>query len=73
MKADLLNHIGNVRPGEAEILKSSSKAVKISGLGTSKKCASGGRQLGIDVNRWGARLAFCHASAVIHGEFLLQG
>jgi hypothetical protein len=62
VEAHLLDRIGNVGPGECEVLESPSQAV----VGT--RVTDGGPNVGGDldlsVDRRGAGLAFAHASAL---------
>ena len=61
MQADLLNSVGDVRPGEGQVLKGTSKAAVCCRISNSK--ASSSRDLSTSVNGGGAWLAVTHAVA----------
>jgi hypothetical protein len=58
MVADLLDSVGEIRPGESEVLQASSKTPISSRI--SHKITQSSRQLRLSVNRSGARLAVSH-------------
>jgi len=61
VKANLLDGISNVGPGEGQVLKSSHKATV--GCGISNRRTIISRSLGAGINRGGARFAGTHAMA----------
>jgi hypothetical protein len=62
VKAHLLDHVGDVGPGEGEILESPSQAAIGSRVADRGPHVRGGH--GLSVNRSGARLAVAHASTL---------
>jgi hypothetical protein len=58
MEADLLDSVGEIRPGESEVLQGSSKTLISSGI--SHRITQSSRQLRLSVDRSGARLAISH-------------
>jgi hypothetical protein len=59
VKANLLDGISNVEPGECQVLKSTHEAAVIGGI--SNRGTISGRDFGAGVNRSGARFAISHA------------
>jgi hypothetical protein len=58
MEADLLDSVGEIRPGESEVLQGSSKTPISSRI--SHRITQSSRQLRLSVDRSGARLAISH-------------
>jgi hypothetical protein len=69
VKANLLNSIGDVWPGESQVLESASLTPIVRGV--TNRGTIGGRQLGVGVNRSSTRLAICHASMFQNLEIVL--
>ena len=61
MQTDLLNSTGNIRPGEGQVLKCSSKAAISCWISNRRTSIS--RNFGTSVNWGGARIAVAHAMA----------
>src|SRR6185503_17007560 len=70
MKTDLLNSVGEVRPGEGEVLQSTSKASV--GSRISHGITHISRQLCLSVDWSGAELAISHASLLQDIESILS-
>jgi hypothetical protein len=58
MEADLLDNVGEIRPGEGEVLLGSSKTPISTRI--NHRITQSSRQLRLSVNRSGARLAISH-------------
>jgi hypothetical protein len=69
MKAHLLDSIGNVRPGEGEVLEGTHKAAISSGISNGRAGISW--YLCTSVNWSGARLAVTHAMAIKYIQCIL--
>lgn len=61
VQSNLLNCIGNIRPGEGEVLKSTHQVVVHSGVNDG---GAGGAELGLRVDWSSARVAGTHADTI---------
>jgi hypothetical protein len=70
VQANLLNCIGNIWPGEGEILESPSKTAVLTGI-----CNRGtiSRELGVSVHRSATQLAVTHTSSLQNIQHVLRG
>ena len=62
METDLLHCVRDIRPGEGEVLKRTGQTPESSGISNWRTLSS--RDLGLSVNRSGARLAVSHPSTL---------
>jgi hypothetical protein len=69
MEADLLDSVGEIRPGESEVLYGASKTPISSRI--SHKITQSSRQLRLSVNRSGARLAISHPGTLEYVQGIL--
>ena len=69
VKTDLLNGIGEIRPGEGEVLQGTGEAPVASRLGQGITQIS--RQLGLSIDRSGAWLGISHPSPLQNVECIL--
>ena len=69
MKTDLLNSVGDIRPGEGKVLRSFGETAKIRGI---KNWCTISRKLRICINRSGAQLTVSHASMVENLKHVLS-
>jgi hypothetical protein len=69
MEADLLDSVGEIRPGESEVLYGANKTPISSRI--SHKITKSSRQLHLSVNRSGARLAISHPGTLEYVQGIL--